>query len=152
MTWKWNVEAVLVWTSNWWTSGAAFPNEPQNPWEDPMAYCDGYGLQAGTVSYWGNGDGRMLYPANKDVRNDHSTHMEGPINSIRWELLREGIEDFEYFHMLEALVAKRGDCPERALLEVPQEIVRSQTVFSQDPRLIYAHREKLARAIEGLSR
>ena len=37
-----------------------------------------------------------------DGQISHS--LEGPINSIRMELLREGIEDYEYFWLLQELV------------------------------------------------
>jgi|GEM_PF-3739569 len=40
------------------------------------------------------GSGLLLYPARKGT-NDPT-----PINSIRWELLREGLEDVEYLHLL----------------------------------------------------
>jgi len=150
MTWKWNVSGVLVWQTNYWTSYCAYPDEPQNPWEDPMGYVSGYGLPKGHVAYWGNGDGRFLYPPNKDVNADKTPYISGPVNSIRWEMLREGLEDFEYFDVLKQLTQARPNAPERALLEVPQDIVLSKTEYSKDPQLMYRHREQLARAIERL--
>ncbi len=150
MTWKWNVQGILVWQSNYWTSGCAFPDSLQNPWEDPMGYVTGYGNPPGYVAYWGNGDGRFIYPPNMDPNRDKSPYVQGPVDSIRWEMLREGIEDFEYFTLLKGLVEARGDCPERALLEVPQEVVKSQTDFTRDPLSMYDHRTKLAEAIERL--
>lgn len=150
MTWKWNVEGILVWTSNWWTSPTAFPDSLQNPWEDPMGYVAGYGRPAGSIGYWGNGDGRFVYPPNKDVLNDTSPHVTGPVSSIRWAMLREGIEDFEYFALLRGLVAARPDAPQAALLEVPEEIVGSLTEFTKCPLPMYEHRERVARAIEAL--
>ena len=116
-----------------------------------MSYTTGYGQTPGTIGYWGNGDGRFLYPPNKDVLNDRKTYVAGPVSSIRWEMLREGIEDFEYFALLKDLVAKRGPCPEADLLAVPQDVVKSTTEFSGDPQGMMRHREALARAIEKLS-
>lgn len=151
MTWKWNVSGILVWQSNYWNSPTAFPGTWQNPWEDPMSYTSGYGQQPGTIGYWGNGDGRFLYPPNRDVLHDPKPYVTGPISSIRWEMLREGLEDFEYFALLRDLVAKRGPCPEAELLAVPQDVVKTTTEFSADPQGMLQHREALARAIERLS-
>ena len=39
----------------------------------------------------------LLYPP-------RGTYEKGPINSIRWELLREGMEDYEYLNMLNTKV------------------------------------------------
>lgn len=150
MTWKWNVQGILVWQSNYWTSPAAFPTTPQNPWEDPMGYTSGYGQEAGTIGYWGNGDGRFVYPANKKGAADKTAYVSGPVNSIRWEMLREGLEDFEYFAMLKQLSAARGDAAAKALLEVPEAIVKTQTDFTKDPRVMYQHRQRLAETIERL--
>ena len=72
----------------------------QNPWQDPMGYVSGYGRPAGSIAYWGNGDGRFLYPPNRDAGQDKREFIEGPVSSIRWEMLREGLEDYEYFWLL----------------------------------------------------
>jgi len=154
MSWHWNVEGILIWTTNWWTSSCAFPepNRPQNPWEDPMGYVAGYGRPPGFIGYWGNGDGRMIYPPNKDILNDRDKYVTGPVNSIRWEMLREGVEDYEYFKLLSDLVRAKGDCPEKELLRVPDGVFTTRTEFSKSPRAMYEHRDLLARAIEKLGR
>jgi hypothetical protein len=152
MTWKWNVRGILVWESTYWNSPTAFPETWQNPWDDPMGYTTGYGQEPGTVAYWGNGDGRFLSPPNKDVLHDKKTYVTGPVSSIRWEMLREGLEDFEYFALLRDLVARRGPCPEADLLAVPQDIVKTTTDFGEDPQGMLRHREALARAIEKLEK
>ena len=151
MSWKWNVQGVLVWTSNYWTSYCAYPDQPQNPWEDPMGYVSGYGLPAGHIGYWGNGDGRFLYPPNKDINEHREPFVAGPVNSIRWEMLREGMEDFEYFALLDKLTATRPGTEHARLLEVPESVAKSKTEFSLDPRPMHQHREAMARAIEALS-
>jgi hypothetical protein len=158
-TWKAGVQGLLIWQSNYWTSDAAFPSpQIQNPWEDPMSYVSGYSTAAGTKKHWGNGDGRFLYPPNRDPAHDKSKYLVGPVNSIRWEMLREGIEDYEYFWLLRDLVEKakkrgeRSDALTRAesLLAIPDSITRDQTHFTHDPLDLYRYRESVARAIEGL--
>jgi len=158
MSWQFNVQGLLIWDTDWWTSPAAFPKKPQNPWEDPMSYAAGYGLQAGQLSYWGNGDGRFFYPPNRDVTNDKSKYIEGPVNSIRWEMLREGIEDYEYFWLLRDKIEKlkKTDADRKVwgeaekLLDIPKEIFTDPANYSKNPRSLYEYREKVARAIEQL--
>lgn len=159
-TYQYNIEGILVWQSNYWTSECAYP-EPnyQNPWQDPMSWLSGYDTPIGTNLPWGNGDGRFLYPPNtKGAADKEAKYLCGPVNSIRWEMLREGIEDFEYLWQLRHAVQtlrKRGvkgadvDEAER-LTVIPKAISRSLTQFTWDPRPLYDHRAKVAAALEGL--
>lgn len=108
---------------------------------------------------WGNGDGRFFYPPNRDPNNNKEPFISGPVNSLRWELLRDGIEDYEYFWMLQQQVnarEKMGDLNDRQevwlataknLLKVPDNITSSLVSFAKDPTHLMAHREKLAEAI-----
>ncbi|MBV9470901.1 MAG: DUF4091 domain-containing protein, partial [Abitibacteriaceae bacterium] len=158
-TWKYHVQGILVWESTYWTSPAAYPDTLQNPWHDPMSWVSGYGTAPGTKSPWGNGDGRFLYPPNQEVGMDKSKHLEGPVNSIRFEMLREGIEDYEYFYLLrdEIQQAQRKGIKAAAvtqaeqLLQVPAAVTANMTTFATEPQPIMVHREKLAQAIETLA-
>jgi hypothetical protein len=157
-TYKYKVDGILIWQSNYWTSPTAFV-EPklQNPWKDPMSYVSGYGREPGHIGYWGNGDGRFIYPPNKDPGNDKTKHLSGPVNSIRWEMLREGIEDYEYFWLLKDAINRlkaKGVSKEvyekfEKLLEVSEEITSGLTHYTLNPQLLYAHRRKVAEAIEN---
>lgn len=160
-TWQRRIEAVLVWQTNYWTSSCAYPDptRPQNPYEDPMGWVSGYSTPAGVRLPWGNGDGRFIYPpeAAADAQQEE-TVLDGPVDSIRWEMLRDGIEDYEYLAMLERLLKAKGDglaAGEReayaALLEVPASITSDMTTFTTDPAPIEARRDEIARAIEKLS-
>ena len=160
-TWQRRIQGILIWATNYWTSDAAYPDpeHPQNPWTDPMCWTAGYGLAAGTKSPWGNGDGRFLYPPLRaaDAR-PAETVLDGPVTSIRMEMLRDGIEDYEYLAMLKRLLVKRAgrlSAAEKsrfeALLEVPPEITRSLTDFTKDPAPIEQRRAEVARAVAELS-
>ncbi len=151
MSWKWNVSGILIWETTYWTSPAAYPKEPQDPWEDPMSYVSGYGTPAGTKSFWGNGDGRLFYPPNRTGAGNSAKYLEGPVNSIRVELMREGIEDFEYFYLLKQRLKGSPPRSRGSLLDIPESIITDPTHFTKDPQLLYAHREKVARAIEQLN-
>lgn len=72
-------------------------------------------------------------------------------------MLRDGIEDYEYFVILRGLVEafeKNHSESEarlyRALLEVPDTVSTSLTEFTWDPAPLEAHREAVARAIMQL--
>ncbi len=158
-TWMYGIKGILVWHSNLWTTGTAYPSHPQNPYEDPMAWMSGYGTKQGEKKPWGNGDGRFVYPpeAAADAKPE-APILEGPVDSMRWEMLRDGIEDYEYFALLKRLLEERGDelsARERRrierLLEVPEEVTGGLIDYTKDPAPIEAHRDALARAIERLN-
>ncbi|HPG38630.1 MAG TPA: DUF4091 domain-containing protein [bacterium] len=156
-SWKYGLDGILVWQTNYWTSETAFPTQPQNPYNDPMSYVRGGSLKPGEIAYWGNGDGRFIYPP-KSVFTGKQKCLEGPVNSLRWEILREGLEDYEYFWLLQDLIenkAASGINPQllqqaRQLLQVPAEVTTSLTGFTKTPEPILAHRAKLAAMIEKL--
>lgn len=153
MSHKYGVTGILIWQTNYWTSSAAFPPpEMQNPYEDPMSYVSGYGTSPGTRLFWGNGDGRLWYPSNRHPGEDDSPYADGPVPSIRVELLREGIEDYEYFQILKKLADRPGAPAEaKALLEIPEDIIRDLTHYSFDPEPMMRHRAKVAAMIERLA-
>lgn len=161
-TWQRKIVGTLVWQSNYWTSTAAFPDKPQNPYEDPMGYVSGYSTPRGVKRFWGNGDGRFIYPplaAAVPGVSGADPVLEPPVSSIRWEMLREGVEDYEFLYLLrEKLEARRSALtPEQirryeALSEVPASITSDMTTFTTDPTPVYERRAAIAAAIEELSR
>lgn len=161
-TWQRDIVGTLVWQTNYWTSSAAYPDQPQNPYEDPMGYVSGYSTPRGVKRFWGNGDGRFLYPplaAAVPGASGDAPVIAPPVSSIRWEMLREGAEDYEYLFLLRHLLQQRRArlAPEEAsrleaLLEVPPEITADMTTFTTDPAPIYRQRRAVAEAIERLSR
>lgn len=159
-TWQRKIDGILVWDTNYWTSPTAYPKKelPQNPYEDPMSWQTGYGAAPGSRNPWGNGDGRFIYPPEAAANGlPAGPVLDGPVESIRWEMLRDGIEDYEYCAILRRLLVEKGDRlpPSRReslakLLEVPDSITSTMTVFTKDPAPIEAHRHSLAKAIESL--
>ena len=123
-----------------------------------MSWTSGYSTPAGDRRPWGNGDGRFIYPplAAADA-HPAAPVIAGPVDSIRWEHLRDGIEDYEYLCILRRRLEKAGDripAAERArcaaLLEVPESITRSLTEFAADGGAIEEQRHRIALAIEAL--
>lgn len=155
MSFQFGLKGILVWRATYWNSPTVFPPERvQNPWEDPMAYTHGYGTAYGKGLYWGNGDGRFLYPPNKNPNLDKTKYLKGPVNSIRWEILREGIEDYEYLWLLEAAVKnaapQKNELAERGkkLLRIPETIFKSGQEYTKDARVLLNHRRKVGEILE----
>ena len=138
----------------WAVGGQSIPD----PWADPMSYKSGYDLKTGDIGYWGNGDGRFLYPPRREAATNQPPCLDAPINSMRWENLRDGMEDYEYLWLLQEASQRelvwRGETDllkqARALLQVPKEVSQDLTHFTTDPRLMLEHREHVARMIERL--
>lgn len=159
-TWQRNIVGTLVWQSNYWTSNTAFPEVAQNPYEDPMGYVSGYSTPRGTKRYWGNGDGRFIYPPLAAATPGHSGSepvLEGPVSSIRWEMIREGVEDYEYLHLLRQLIEQQRDrlaaeqvAEYENLLGVPESITTDMTTFTTNSKPIYDRRRQVAETIEQL--
>ncbi len=100
-------------------------------WKDPMSYPGG------------NGDGSLLYPG-----------PEGPVPSLRWELVREGIEDYEYLYLLHKALGRKGLDPKlkargERLLDV-REICSSFTEYTRDPEVLEARRLEIGELLERL--
>lgn len=155
-TWKRQIDGILVWESNYWSSPCAYPDAPQNPYADPMSWVSGYDTPKGTKRPWGNGDGRFVYPPEAAADgNPAGPVLSGPVDSIRWEMLRDGIEDYEYFVMLKRLIASMPPAEREAyvaLLTVPETVSASRTEFTTDPAPLEAHRRALAAAIAKLTK
>ena len=120
-----------------------------------MSYTVGYGVPKGTKRHWGSGDGRFYYPPRRDPNEDGPPIIAPPIDCVRWENLRDGIEDYEYLALLKELSGRK--IPTSALqpvvqelLEVPEDISRDLTRFTTDPQRLLERRRRIAAAIEAL--
>jgi len=140
--WLWasyqhQLKGILIWQTTYWDSNAASPEGYlQNPWEQAMSFVRGYGWPLGKQTIWGNGDGRLFYPVNRDPNNDSKTYVDRPVPSLRLEILRDGIEDYEYFVML----------------TIPETIYTNETTYSKNPLDIINYRKQLAEYILLLSK
>ena len=168
-TWYYGVDGIRIWQTNYWTSQDKFPDQEagqmlQNPYLDPISYSSGSLLTETQVSNWGNGDGRLIYPPKSILASYYDTGQlakstSGPINSIRLEILREGIEDYEYFWTLRDLISQeKAASPESTVareaegyLVVPDTVLTSLVGYTKDPTPLYAHRAVLAQMILRLT-
>ena len=71
---------------------------------------------------------------------------DGPVSSIRFELLREGIEDYEYLWLL------RSNGDEEFAEDILKSLVVDVSTFSRNAAELLAARERMARRIEQLKK
>jgi hypothetical protein len=117
-----------------------------------------------SITYWNENpwkatkpnSGSLLYPQ----RNSKEV---GPITSLRWEMMRQGLEDYEYLHLLEQLIeANRGKVSpeliskaEAASARVNEVVYRlpvgsNDQPYTLDIALVEEVRNQIAEAIESL--
>lgn len=160
MSYQYKLSGILIWMANYWNSKELSEHgKLQNPWDDPMSYRTGYGNPLGKPGLWGNGDGRFFYPPNRDINNDKQKYMEGPVRSIRLAILREGIEDYEYFVLLQKLrnqlkPHKDKDLIARAdsLLHFDETFFTKGDHYTKNPLVLYERRQSIASLIEELTK
>ena len=83
----------------------AYQSWPDDPWKQP-------------ASRWHSGDSFFVYPGE-----------DGPIDSTRWEMLRQGIEDYEALEMLKQRIAHLKQDPARAAEAADLERRMRRAVF-----------------------
>lgn len=122
-TWALGIKGMHYWSVNFTAPG-------DNPW-------------AGLVDVTpANGDGFLLYPG-----------PDGPVNSIRWEIIRDGIEDYDYLVLFREWMKRAEQANNPALLQKAREaynlkgVVPDLVTFPRDPNVLLAKREEIARAI-----
>ena len=91
------------------------------------------------------GDSHCVYP--------------GPLDSVRWEIERESIEDYEYFHLLQRLTEEAAQNsgadlwwldPETRSMELAHRALPSMTEVNPDPEVFRQAREDTAREISAM--
>jgi len=94
------------------------------------------------------GDNCIVYPGKN-----------GPLDSIRWEMMREGLQDYEEFRLLaektKHVIAKLGKAaeglsPRQRSDEICRRIVRSFTDYEKDPAAFRAARRMLLEEIAAM--
>ncbi len=127
---------ILYWATNFWS-------ETPNPWLDAVTFISGFLCSDGYVL---NGEGSLFYPGDYTKKYTSQPNVEGPVSSIRFELLREGIEDYEYLWMLKDL----GD--QKFADTMVGNLVIDVSTFSRNRDELYKTRKAMARRLEELRR
>lgn len=128
LAWAERVDGLLHYSATDWSP---------NPWTTP------------NVTGQDNGDGFFFYPPRQDGSNLDYCGQNGHrlVPSIRWENLRDGMEDYEYLWLV------AGGDPEVDVANAADpyvaQIVQSRTLFSHVPTDLEAVRAAIGRALGG---
>jgi len=160
--WLWGsyykkLKGILIWETCYWNANEwPFPKGYiQNPYEETQSYCC-YGDVMGKQQKWGNGDGRLFYPNNHHPGIDKTKYVEPPVPSIRLEIMRDGIEDYDYFVILQNAIehAPKGKQAlansAKKLLNIPSSIYTDEKTYTKNPQELLKYRRKLAEFIVKL--
>jgi hypothetical protein len=157
MTWKYGVSGFEYDCYNIWSHN--LPDKSASG-ETPRAE-DGkvWPQKSFSTHGWGdtNGDGMLFYPG-----------PEGPFSSVRFENIRDGIEDWESHYVLrdhlDACRAKVKSDPSlagraqpliaraEAILKVPDEVCKDLKTWTWEPQVLLKARSDLGDAIEAMSK
>ncbi len=159
-------QSVIWYHNEFYTTNRSALNARLVAWFTWRYKFDGYHIWS--INYWfeGNpweeskldGDGYLIYP---------NPAGEGkPCSSIRWEMMREGIEDYDYFVILknraDAVIGNASSSPEQIakakealkLLKEVEDLIPNDSAalkYNQNP-VDYANlRERMAAAIEAMT-
>ncbi len=134
--WKYGAEGFLYWGTTHWAfnmqGDKRWPEVPWKPWNSQPGH---------------HGCGYLVYPGPDGV----------PYSSVRFEGVRDGIEDYEYFYLLKQLMEKASlQLPAELRQRAEQELAITPDVlvdhknFTDDPAVILSARERLAGLIEEI--
>ncbi|MFP4055994.1 MAG: glycoside hydrolase domain-containing protein [Candidatus Brocadiia bacterium] len=146
ITWKFGVTGFEYYCYNIWSHNLP---EDGKRWPEKPFYPRGWGNT--------NGDGMLFYPG-----------PDGPLSSVRFETIRDGIEDWEshyvlrdYAEALQARVERDPDLGPRArpvlaraeeLLDVPQAVTAMGfTSWTWEPEVLLEARRELGETIHALA-
>ncbi|MBI3921405.1 MAG: DUF4091 domain-containing protein [Armatimonadetes bacterium] len=107
----------------------------------------------------GNGSEFLVYPTIRATASSSVKPREGPVSSLRLELLREGLEDLEYLNLLAGSIhdaARRLGSTDESfdrsrVRELCSLAVQDMTHFTRDPDKLLRLRARVAEEIESLS-
>lgn len=117
------VSGLLYWCTNYWDATAG----SKEPWVDQATIKN--------INPWLYGDGSLLYPGKK-------VGIEGPVSSVRLEIIRDGLEDYKYLWLLEQKAGRES------VLQYVRKLAKSWTEYTHDPAEFARVRDEIARQIE----
>ncbi len=113
---RYHIIGLLYWTTVCW-------DQVKDPWLDQPSFRLAF-----------NAEGALLYPGS-------DAGFDGHVASIRLKNIREGMEDYEYFALLEKAVGR--EAAEKEVLAV----ARSWSDSEKQPSVLLSARERIAREI-----
>lgn len=133
LCWKYDIRGFLYWCVNWWPYSDPFKTANNSQWEQ-------------------NGTGLLFYPGE-----------DGPIASLRVEIFRDGMEDYEYIQILMKKLQslKQNGLTDQEkkfiegsakLLTIDESIASSMSSFVKNGETLQDRRNAIARKIEEFDR
>lgn len=129
-----NISGILYWSVNvWHKTGKDKKIEKESTvWNDAEIYPRG------------NGEGFLLYPGNK-------VGVDGPVSSIRLEILRDSYEDFEYLEIIRNKLAGAPKADEKLKALISPVVTNIRDGWSKDYKVLLKQRRILAQEILRLN-
>ncbi|WP_028315522.1 glycoside hydrolase domain-containing protein [Desulfatibacillum aliphaticivorans] len=115
LLWKYRIRGIAYYSMNGWS---------KNPWTSPMT--DGH-----------NGDTFMFYPPSEDNSAiDYGANNHRLVPSIRLELMRDSLEDYEYLYLLNGGANPLVDAVNPSDAQA-DKIISSLTSYTRDSQFMY---------------
>ncbi len=129
LCWKYDIKGLLYWCVNWWPDIDPFTNTKNTKWEQ-------------------NDNGLLFYPGS-----------DGPLSSLRLEIFRDGMEDYEYIQRLyQNLMIMRQKGLDKIhnqlfnesieILKVDSSLASGMSKFTKDEAVLLGRRNAIATKIE----
>lgn len=158
LAWKNNVIGDLYWSVNYYRSHLTASDSANNdPWTNP-----GSVNSSNTADFWGNGDGRLFYPPRNWLKSTSPLVDSLPVPSQRIALIRDGIDDYEYFTILKRLALKLEElkwysfddlnavAAAKSLIDIPANIMTSLIGYTDDCSQLNNYRKNVALTIDNI--
>lgn len=127
--WKYRLRGIAYYQFNTWSS---------NPWT------------SGINPYGQNGERFLMYPPSPsgDGSISYGANNHRLVPSIRLELMRDGLEDYEYFYLLGGSSQPQPDIKNSSDSQV-DKIISTAIAYNRDSRLLYNIRKQVGLKIGG---
>lgn len=119
------VQGLLYWNTTWWN-----PESLSDPWSSMMTVKE--------INPDLRGDGSLFYPGKQ-------VGIDGPVTSIRLEMIRDGLEDFDLLSLLEK---KKGEMVAQQFIT---RLARSLTDYEEDSAVLEKTRCEIGELINPIS-
>lgn len=131
ITWRYKLGGMLYWATTLW-------REVRDPWADAISWKRSH------CNAPAAGEGMLLYPGNLVEKYTGQENVYGPVGSLRFALLREGLEELELLELLASLGGREtADA-------IAASVCRGVKDFSRNPEDIESARLRLIREISEL--
>lgn len=142
LNWRYGATGYLHWGYAHWVGWNGSPGVV-DPWYSATGASER--LKPGTLRL-PPGDPHIVYPGKEKI-----------CNSIRWEMLRKGMEDYDYFRLVEDGIQRLGEKhptsveAQKLLEEIRATLLKNHSEYTRDDAALLSAREKLAEMIVKLS-